>query len=87
MLSDKRLKALSDKLLPAHLALSMTIITLRQLLVFVNMGWDCRLSSQSRVTYKSPDISGEAKVQASQGKALANPVRWGVRISGHAGER
>ena len=49
MFSDKPLKGLSDTLLPTHLALATMVMRLRQSLVFVNMGWDYWLSSQSRV--------------------------------------
>jgi len=59
MLSDKPMKGLSDTLLATHLALATMVIRLRQLLMFVNMEWDCRLSSQGRMTYKPPGIPGQ----------------------------
>jgi hypothetical protein len=75
MFSDKPMKGLSDTLLATHLALATMVIRLRQLLVFVNMGWDCRLRSQGPVTNKPPGIPGRPKAQSIQGKALADPER------------
>jgi hypothetical protein len=64
------MKGLSDTLLATHLALAMMVIKLRQLLVFVNMGWDCRLSIQGGVTYKSPGISGRPRLKPLKGEHL-----------------
>jgi hypothetical protein len=50
MFSDKPYDGpLSDTLLATHLTQATMVMRLRQLLVFVNMGWDCRLSSQGCV--------------------------------------
>lgn len=66
MLRDKPMKGLSHALLVTHLALPTMIITLRQLLVFVNMGWDCRLGRPGPVTYKPPDIAGRSSSSHSR---------------------
>jgi hypothetical protein len=70
MFSDKPMKGLSDTLLVTHLALATMVMRLRQLLMFVNMGWDCRLSSPSRVTYKPPGIPGRPRLNPFKGKHL-----------------
>ena len=70
MFSDKPMKGLSDTLLATHLALAAMFMRLRQLRMFVNMGWDCRLTSQGRVTYKPPGIPGRPKLNPFKGKNL-----------------
>jgi hypothetical protein len=77
LLSDKPMKGLSDTLPATHLALSTIIVMLHQLLVFVNSGWDCRLSTQGRVTYKSPGIPGRPKAQTPQERALSDSIGSG----------